>query len=158
MAAKSARRIREVRTEEDVPLESVKVGDRLRVRPGEKVPVDGVVLEGTSAIDESMVTCEPIPVEKTPRQKLGGAKVNGSATLILRAEKVGAETILSSIVAMVAEAQRSRAPIQKLADTVSGYFVPIVVLIALVTFGVWALVGPQPRMAHALINAVAVLI
>ena len=158
MAAKSARRIREDGTEEDVPLESVKVGDRLRVRPGEKVPVDGVVLEGTSAIDESMVTGEPIPVEKTLGQKVVGATVNGTGALIMRAEKVGAETLLSRIVAMVAEAQRSRAPIQKLADTVSGYFVPIVVLIALLTFVVWALVGPQPRMAHALINAVAVLI
>src|SRR5215475_4367183 len=158
MAAKSARRIREDGTEEDVPLESVKVGDRLRVRPGEKVPVDGVVLEGTSAIDESMVTGEPIPVEKTPGQKVVGATDNGTGTLIMRAEKVGAETLLSRIVAMVAEAQRSRVPFQKLADTVSGYFVPIVVLIAAITFAVWALVGPEPRMAHALINAVAVLI
>ena len=158
MAAKSARRIREDGTEEDVPLESVQAGDRLRIRPGEKVPVDGVVLEGTSAIDESMVTGEPIPVEKTPGQKVVGATVNGTGALIMRAEKVGAETLLSRIVAMVAEAQRSRAPIQKLADTVSGYFVPIVVLIAVLTFVIWAVAGPQPRMAHALINAVAVLI
>jgi Cu+-exporting ATPase len=158
MAAKSARRIRRDGTEEDVSLESVQVGDRLRVRPGEKVPVDGVVLEGTSSIDESMVTGEPIPVEKTPGQKVVGATVNGTGALIMRAEKVGAETLLSRIVAMVAEAQRSRAPIQKLADTVSGYFVPIVVLIAVITFVVWSAVGPQPRMAHALINAVAVLI
>ena len=158
MAAKSARRIRQDGTEEDVPLEAVQVGDRLRVRPGEKVPVDGVVLEGASAIDESMVTGEPIPVEKTPGQRVVGATVNGTGTLIMRAEKVGAETLLSRIVAMVAEAQRSRAPIQKLADTVSGYFVPIVVLIAVVTFIIWAVAGPQPRMAHALINAVAVLI
>jgi Cu+-exporting ATPase len=136
----------------------VKVGDRLRVRPGEKVPVDGVVLEGTSAIDESMVTGEPIPVEKTPGEKLVGATINGTGTLIMRAEKVGSETLLSRIVAMVSEAQRSRAPIQKLADTVAGYFVPIVISIALLTFAIWALVGPQPRMAHALINAVAVLI
>jgi Cu+-exporting ATPase len=158
MAAKFARRIRHDSTEEDVPLESVQPGDRLRVRPGEKVPVDGVVLEGTSAIDESMVTGEPIPIEKTPGAKVVGATVNGTGTLIMRAEKVGAETLLSRIVAMVAEAQRSRAPIQKLADTVSGYFVPIVVSIAVLTFIVWAVAGPQPRMAHALINAVAVLI
>jgi Cu+-exporting ATPase len=158
MAPKSARRIRKDGTEEDVSLESVQVGDRLRVRPGEKVPVDGVVLEGTSAIDESMVTGEPIPVEKTPGQKVVGATVNSTGTFIMRAEKVGSETLLSRIVAMVAEAQRSRAPIQKLADTVAGYFVPAVVLIAVLTFVVWAIAGPQPRMAHALINAVAVLI
>jgi Cu+-exporting ATPase len=158
MAAKSARRIRKDGTEEDVSLESVQVGDRLRVRPGEKVPVDGVVLEGISSIDESMVTGEPIPVEKTPGAKVVGATVNGTGTLIMRAEKVGSETLLSRIVAMVAEAQRSRAPIQKLADTVAGYFVPIVILIAVLTFGIWAVVGPQPRLAHAIINAVAVLI
>jgi len=158
MAAKSARRIAENGAEEDVPLEAVKVGDRLRVRPGEKVPVDGVVLEGNSAIDESMVTGEPIPVEKTPGDRVVGATVNGTSALIMRAEKVGSETLLSRIVAMVAEAQRSRAPIQKLADTVSGYFVPIVVVIALLTFVIWSLIGPEPRMAHALINAVAVLI
>jgi Cu+-exporting ATPase len=158
MAAKSARRIRQDGTEEDIPLESVQVGDRLRVRPGEKVPVDGAVLEGTSSIDESMVTGEPIPVEKTPGAKVVGATVNGTGMLIMRAEKVGSETLLSRIVAMVAEAQRSRAPIQKLADTVAGYFVPIVVLIAALTFVIWAILGPQPRMAHAIINAVAVLI
>jgi P-type Cu+ transporter len=158
MAAKSARRLRRDGTEEDVSLESVRVGDRLRVRPGEKVPVDGVVLEGTSAIDESMVTGEPIPVEKTPSDRVVGATVNATGTFIMRAEKVGSETLLSRIVTMVAEAQRSRAPIQKLADTVSGYFVPIVVAIAFLTFVIWALAGPQPRMAHALVNAVAVLI
>ena len=158
MAAKSARRVRPDGTEEDVPLDAVQVGDRLRVRPGEKVPVDGVVLEGTSAIDESMITGEPIPVEKVTGDKVVGGTVNGTGALIMRAEKVGAETLLSRIVAMVAEAQRSRAPIQKLADTVSGYFVPIVVLIAAITLMVWAVVGPEPRMAHALINAVAVLI
>jgi len=158
MAAKSARLIRDNGTEEDVPLEAVKVGDRLRIRPGEKVPVDGVVLEGTSAIDESMVTGEPIPVEKTAGDRVVGATVNGTGTLIMRAEKIGSETLLSRIVAMVAEAQRSRAPIQKLADTVSGYFVPIVVLIAIATFLIWGIAGPEPRMAHALINAVAVLI
>jgi Cu+-exporting ATPase len=136
----------------------VQAGDRLRVRPGEKVPVDGIVLEGMSSIDESMVTGEPIPVEKTPGAKVVGATVNGTGTLIMRAEKVGSETLLSRIVAMVAEAQRSRAPIQKLADTVAGYFVPIVILIAIVTFVIWAVVGPQPRLAHAVINAVAVLI
>jgi Cu+-exporting ATPase len=158
MAAKSARRIRKDGTEEDVPLEVVQVGDRLRVRPGEKVPVDGVVLEGNSSIDESMVTGEPIPVEKTTGQEVVGATVNGTGTLIIRAEKVGSQTLLSRIVAMVAEAQRSRAPIQKLVDTVSAYFVPIVIVIALLTFVIWSLVGPEPRMGHALINAVAVLI
>jgi P-type Cu+ transporter len=158
MAAKSARRLRDDGGEEDVPLDAVHVGDRLRVRPGEKVPVDGVVVEGHSHVDESMVTGEPIPTEKQPGDKVVGATINGTGGLVMRAEKVGAETLLSRIVAMVAEAQRSRAPIQKLADVVSGYFVPLVVLIAVVTFIVWALVGPQPRMAHALINAVAVLI
>jgi len=158
MAPKSARRIRDDDAEEDVPLEEVRVGDRLRVRPGERVPVDGVVLEGTSSIDESMVTGEPIPVQKQPGDKVVGATVNGTGSMVMRAEKVGAETLLSRIVAMVAEAQRSRAPIQKLADVVSGYFVPIVVLIAAITFLVWSLIGPEPRMAHALINAVAVLI
>jgi Cu+-exporting ATPase len=158
MAPKSARRIRDSGAEEDVPLEVVRVGDRLRVRPGERVPVDGVVLEGTSSVDESMVTGEPIPVQKQSGDKVVGATVNGTGSLVMRAEKVGAETLLSRIVAMVAEAQRSRAPIQKLSDVVSGYFVPIVVVIAGITFVVWSLVGPEPRMAHALINAVAVLI
>ncbi|HEX9640438.1 MAG TPA: heavy metal translocating P-type ATPase [Candidatus Krumholzibacteria bacterium] len=158
MAAKSARRLRDDGGEEDVPLDAVEVGDRLRVRPGEKVPVDGVVVEGSSNIDESMVTGEPIPVHKQPGEKVIGATINGTGGLVMRAEKVGAETLLARIVAMVAEAQRSRAPIQKLADVVSGYFVPVVVLIAIGTFVVWSLVGPEPRMAHALINAVAVLI
>ena len=158
LAAKSARRIREDGSEEDVALEAVRVGDRLRIRPGEKVPVDGVVLEGSSAIDESMMSGEPIPIERHPGDRVLGATVNGTGAFIMRAERVGADTLLSRIVAMVAEAQRSRAPIQKLADVVAGYFVPIVVLIALVTFVVWSLVGPDPRMAHALINAVAVLI
>ena len=158
MAAKSARRIADDGTEADVPLEAVRVGDRLRVRPGEKVPVDGVVLEGKTSIDESMVTGEPIPVEKQPGDRVIGATINGTGGLVMRAEKVGAETLLSRIVAMVAEAQRSRAPIQKLADLVSGYFVPVVVLIAVATFVVWATVGPSPKLAHALINAVAVLI
>ena len=158
LQATTARRIAEEGTEADVPLEDVHVGDRLRVRPGEKVPVDGVVLEGTSAIDESMVSGEPFPVTKHPGDQVVGATLNGTGSLVIRAEKVGADTLLSRIVAMVAEAQRSRAPIQKLADVVSGYFVPAVILAALATFAVWALVGPEPRMAHALINAVAVVI
>ncbi|MBI2829263.1 MAG: heavy metal translocating P-type ATPase [Acidobacteria bacterium] len=158
LAAKSARRLGDDGTEEDVPLEAVQVGDRLRVRPGEKVPVDGVVLEGSSAVDESMVTGEPIPVEKRTNDRVVGATINGTGALVIRAEKVGADTLLSRIVAMVAEAQRSRAPIQKLADVVSGYFVPAVVAVAVATFLVWALVGPEPRLAHALVNAVAVLI
>lgn len=158
LAPKTARRIKEDGSEEDVPLDTVAVGDRLRVRPGEKVPVDGAVLNGASSIDESMVTGEPIPVEKHAGDHVVGGTVNGTGSLVMRAEKVGAETLLSRIVAMVAEAQRSRAPIQKLADTVSGFFVPIVVGIAVATFIVWSLAGPEPRMAHALINAVAVLI
>ena len=158
LAPKTARRLSEDGSEQDVPLDTVTVGDRLRVRPGEKVPVDGVVLDGASAVDESMVTGESIPVEKHPGDRVVGATINGTGALIMRAEKVGAETLLARIVAMVAEAQRSRAPIQKLADVVSGYFVPIVVAIAILTFIVWSLVGPEPRMAHALVNAVAVLI
>jgi Cu+-exporting ATPase len=158
LAAKSARRLRDDGTEEDVPLEAVHVGDRLRIRPGEKVPVDGVVLEGASAVDESMVTGESIPVEKHAGDPVVGATINGTGALVMRAEKVGADTLLSRIVAMVAEAQRSRAPIQKLADVVSAYFVPTVIAAAIVTFIVWALVGPEPRLAHALVNAVAVLI
>ena len=158
LGAKSARRMRDDGTEEDVPLEAVHVGDRLRVRPGEKVPVDGVVIEGSSSVDESMVTGESIPVEKRPGDHVVGATMNGTGALVMRAEKVGAETLLARIVAMVAEAQRSRAPIQKLADTVSAYFVPAVIAIAIATFVVWARVGPEPRMAHALVNAVAVLI
>jgi len=157
LAPKTARRLRDGR-EDDVPLEHVQPGDRLRVRPGEKVPVDGVVLEGKSAVDESMVTGEPIPVEKGPGDRVVGATVNGTGSLVMQAERVGAETLLARIVQMVAEAQRSRAPIQKLADTVSGYFVPAVVAVAVLTFTVWALVGPEPRAAFAVINAVAVLI
>lgn len=158
LAAKSARRIREDGSDQEVSLDAVRVGDRLRVRPGEKIPVDGVVLEGKSAVDEAMVTGEPIPVEKREGDSVIGATVNGTGMLVVRAEKVGTETLLSRIVAMVAEAQRSRAPIQKLADTVSGYFVPTVIAVAMATFVVWSLVGPEPRMAHGLINAVAVLI
>jgi len=158
MAAKSARRLADDGTEEDVPLDSVTAGDRLRVRPGEKVPVDGVVLDGASSVDESLVTGEPIPVEKHVGDHVIGSTINGTGGLVMRAEKVGAETLLSRIVAMVAEAQRSRAPIQKLVDVVAGYFVPIVFASAVVTFGVWAFFGPEPAMAHAIINAVAVLI
>jgi Cu+-exporting ATPase len=158
LAPKSARRLREDGGEDDVPLDEIHVGDRLRVRPGEKIPVDGVVLEGTSSVDESMVSGEPIPVQKQAGDQVVGATVNGTGGLVMRADKVGAETLLARIVAMVSEAQRSRAPIQKLADVVSGYFVPAVIVVAVVTFVVWGLVGPAPRMAHALINAVAVLI
>jgi P-type Cu+ transporter len=158
LAPKTARRIAEDGSETDVPLDSVQVGDRLRIRPGEKVPVDGVVLEGESSLDEAMVTGEPIPTQKVVGDRVVGATINGTGSLVMRAEKVGSETLLSRIVAMVAEAQRSRAPIQKLADVVAGYFVPIVIGIALLTFAAWALVGPDPRLAHALINAVAVLI
>ncbi len=154
----TARRVDDNGHEHDIPLSHVHVGDRLRVRPGEKVPVDGVVLDGSSAVDESMVTGESIPVEKHPGDRVIGSTVNASGSFVMRAEKVGAETLLARIVTMVAEAQRSRAPIQKLADVVSGYFVPIVIAIAAITFVVWALVGPEPRMAHAIVNAVAVLI
>jgi len=158
LAPKTARRLKADGSDEDVSLDAVVVGDRLRVRPGEKVPVDGIVLEGASSIDESMVTGEPIPVEKHAGDLVVGSTMNATGALVVRAEKVGAETLLSRIVAMVAEAQRSRAPIQRLADVVSSYFVPIVVGVAVVTFIVWNLVGPEPRMAYALINAVAVLI
>ena len=158
LAPKLARRLKEDGTEEDIPLEKVQVGDRLRVRPGEKVPVDGAVLEGKSSVDESMVTGEPIPVEKEPGNKVIGATFNGTGSFVMQAERVGADTLLSQIVHMVAEAQRSRAPIQKLVDVVAAYFVPAVVGIALLTFIVWALIGPEPRLAHAIINAVAVLI
>ena len=158
LAPKAARRIGEDGTETDVPLERVQAGDRLRVRPGEKVPVDGVVIEGTGSVDESMVTGEPIPVEKQPGDRLTGATVNGNGSLVMRAERVGSETLLSRIVQMVSEAQRSRAPIQNLADIVAGYFVPTVVTISVITFIIWAVWGPAPSMAFALVNAVAVLI
>ncbi|MBI4887253.1 MAG: heavy metal translocating P-type ATPase, partial [Acidobacteria bacterium] len=158
LAAKSARRLADDGSEADVPLEAVGVGDRLRIRPGEKVPVDGIVLEGSSAVDESMMTGEPMPIEKHAGDRVVGATINGTGGLVMRAEKVGADTLLSRIVAMVADAQRSRAPIQKLADVVSGYFVPAVVAVAVVTFLVWAAVGPEPTFAYALVNAVAVLI
>ena len=158
LAPKTARRLRENGAEEDVPLDQIQPGDRLRVRPGEKVPVDGIVLEGTSAVDESMVTGESIPVEKREGDRVIGATVNGRGGLVMRAEKVGAETLLAQIVRMVGEAQRSRAPIQRLADQVSGWFVPLVVGIAIVTFVIWAVTGPTPAMAYAIVNAVAVLI
>jgi P-type Cu+ transporter len=158
LAATSARRIETDGTETDIPLEHVRVGDRLRVRPGEKPAVDGVVLEGRSAVDESMVTGEPVPVEKQAGDRVIGATVNGTGTLVIRAEKVGSETLLSRIVAMVADAQRSRAPIQKLADQVAGWFVPIVIAIAVATFVVWSIWGIEPAMAHAIVNAVSVLI
>jgi Cu+-exporting ATPase len=158
LAPNTARIVRDDGNEEDIPLEQVLPGDILRVRPGEKVPVDGIVTSGTSAVDESMVTGESIPVEKSDGDTLIGATVNGTGSLLMRAEKVGADTLLAQIVTMVSEAQRSRAPIQKLADVVAGYFVPTVVLVAIVTMIVWGLVGPEPRLAYAIINAVAVLI
>jgi len=158
LAPPTARRLRPDGTEEDVPLEHVQVGDRLRVRPGEKVPVDGVVLEGRSAVDESMVTGESMPVAKTPGSRVIGGTVNGTGGFVMRAERVGSETLLAQIVHMVGEAQRSRAPIQRLADVVSSWFVPAVVLVAVATFVAWATWGPEPRLAHGLVNAVAVLI
>src|SRR2546425_7572600 len=158
LAPPTARRLRPDGTEEDVPLEHVQVGDRLRVRPGEKVPVDGVVLEGRSAVDESMVTGESLPVEKIPGSRVIGGTVNGTGGFVMRAERVGSETLLAQIVHLVSEAQRSRAPIQRLADLVSSWFVPAVVLIAMATFVVWVIWGPEPRLAHGLVNAVAVLI
>ncbi|NOZ09645.1 MAG: cadmium-translocating P-type ATPase [Gammaproteobacteria bacterium] len=158
LAPKTARIVRDDGTEEDIPMEHVQVGDILRVRPGEKIPVDGTVQDGESNVDESMVTGEPIPVEKMSGEKLIGATVNGTGSLLMRAEKVGADTLLSQIVQMVAEAQRSRAPIQKLVDVVAGYFVPAVVLVAVITFFVWWSWGPEPALAFAVINAVAVLI
>ncbi|MDT8376748.1 MAG: heavy metal translocating P-type ATPase [Mariprofundaceae bacterium] len=158
MAPKTARRVNTDGSETDVPMEDVQPGDVLRIRPGEKVPVDGVVTEGESLVDESMVTGEPIPVAKFTGEKLIGATVNGNGSLLMRAEKVGADTLLAQIVNMVAEAQRSRAPIQKMADTVAGYFVPAVVGIALIAFAFWYFFGPEPRLAHAVVNAVAVLI
>jgi Cu+-exporting ATPase len=158
LAPKTARRVREDGSEEDVPLEHVHVGDVLRVRPGEKVPVDGEVIEGRSSIDESMITGEPVPVEKAAGAKITGATVNGTGSLLMRAQRVGKDTLLSQIVRMVAAAQRSRAPIQKLADKVSAWFVPSVVLVSLIAFVVWGLFGPAPPLSHAIVNAIAVLI
>lgn len=158
LAPKTARRVPDHGPEEEIALADVQVGDVLRIRPGEKVPVDGRVVEGSSAVDESMVTGEPIPVGKTAGDPIIGATLNGRGSLLMRAEKVGSETLLSQIVHMVGEAQRSRAPIQKLADQVSGYFVPIVIGVAILTFVAWAIWGPSPALAFALINAVSVLI
>jgi len=156
LAPKTARRVTD--HEEDVPLDRVRVGDRLRVRPGEKIPVDGVVVEGQSAVDESMVTGEPVPVEKTAGAAITGGTVNGTGSFVMRAERVGADTLLAQIVRMVGDAQRSRAPIQKLADRVAEWFVPAVVAVAVLAFIAWALWGPEPRLAHALVSAVSVLI
>jgi Cu+-exporting ATPase len=158
LAPKTARRVTPDGREQDVALEEVQPGDILRIRPGEKIPVDGIVTEGASNIDEAMVTGEPLPVEKAAGDRVIGATVNGNGSLLMRAERVGADTLLSQIVNMVAQAQRSRAPIQKLADQVSAWFVPTVIGVALITFAVWAFVGPQPRLVYAIVNAVAVLI
>ncbi len=158
LAAKTARVLRPDGREEEIPLEDVKVGDHLRVRPGDKVPVDGVVVEGHSSVDESMLTGEPVPVEKAAGDRVTGATINGSGSLVIEARRVGADTVLSQIVEMVAQAQRSRAPIQKLADQVAGYFVPTVVLVAVVAFIAWAVWGPPPALAYALVSAVSVLI
>ena len=158
LAPKTARRVSADGNEADVPLEQVQIGDRLRVRPGEKLPVDGAVVEGRSAVDESMITGEPIPVEKGTGDKVIGATVNGTGSLVIEAQRVGSDTLLAQIVQMVAEASRSRAPIQSLVDVVAAWFVPIVVGIAVITFAVWSQWGPPPAMAYALINAVAVLI
>jgi len=158
LAPKTARRVEADGQERDVPLASVRPGDVLRVRPGEKVPVDGVVIEGRSAIDESMLTGEPLPVEKEPSSRVIGGTVNGTGSFLMRAERVGEATLLAQIVRMVGEAQRSRAPIQRLADRVAAWFVPIVIAVAVVTFAAWLFVGPEPRFAHALVNAVSVLI
>ncbi|HED17453.1 MAG TPA: heavy metal translocating P-type ATPase [Gammaproteobacteria bacterium] len=158
LAPKTARIVRDDGTEEDIPMEHVKVGDTLRVRPGEKIPVDGTVVDGESNVDEAMVTGEPLPVEKSAGEKLIGATINGTGSLLMKAEKVGADTLLSQIVQMVADAQRSRAPIQRLVDLVAGYFVPVVVAISIITFIVWSVWGPEPAIAYAVINSVAVLI
>ncbi|WP_447984723.1 heavy metal translocating P-type ATPase [Nitrospira sp. Nam74] len=158
LAPRTARIAREDGREEDVPLEHVQIGNRLRVRPGERIPVDGIVLEGTGFVDESMVTGEPIPVEKSPGHTAIGGTVNSTGSFIMRAQKVGSQTLLGQIVRMVSEAQRTRAPIQRVADVVAGYFVPLVIAIAAITFALWAFYGPEPRMAYALLNAVAVLI
>ena len=158
LAPKNARVVSDDGTEQDVAVDRIVIGDKVRVRPGEKVPVDGEVLEGRSSVDESMISGEPIPVEKAPGAKVTGGTVNATGTFVFRAERVGADTMLSQIVRMVSEAQRTRAPIQRLADRVAGWFVPAVILISVLTFIVWAVFGPEPRMAHALVNAVAVLI
>ncbi len=158
LSPKLARLVRADGTEIDVPVEHIGIGDMLRVRPGEKIPVDGVVTDGSSSVDESLMTGEPIPVEKTEGSRVVGGAINGTGSLVTRAEHVGSDTMLAQIVRMVSEAQRSRAPVQKLADRIASYFVPAVLAIAAITFIVWAVFGPEPRMAHALLNAVAVLI
>ena len=158
LAPATARVIRADGTEEDIPLADVHKGDVLRVRPGEKVPVDGVVLEGNSSVDQSMITGEPIPVEKSPGDAVTGATINGTGSFTMRAERVGGETMLAQIVDMVSKAQRTRAPIQRLADTVAGYFVPAVILVAIIAAAVWGIYGPEPRLGYAILNAVAVLI
>src|SRR6187401_2514531 len=158
LAPKSARRIRADGTDEDVPLDQIQVGDRVRVRPGEKVPVDGRIEDGRSTLDESMITGEPMPVDKGPGDRVVGATINQTGSVVLVAEKVGADSLLSQIVHLVAQAQRSRAPLQRLADQVSAWFVPAVIVIAIATFLVWWFVGPEPRLAYAIVNAVAVLI
>jgi len=158
LAPKTARVVAKDGSERDVPLDQVHIGDVLRVRPGEKVPVDGTIMEGQSSVDESMISGEPIPVEKTPGDRVIGGTINGNGTFLMRAERVGRETLLAQIVAMVSQAQRSRAPIQRLADVVSAYFVPAVIAVAVVTFFVWLFIGPEPRFSHAILNAVAVLI
>lgn len=158
LAPQIARLVRDDGQEEDISLEQVQVGQRLRVRPGEKAPVGGAILEGASAVDESMMTGEAIPVEKQTGDKVLGGTVNGTGSFLMRAETIGRDTLLAQIVQMVSEAQRSRAPIQRLADTVAGWFVPAVILIAVITFIIWAIFGPQPSLAYAIVNAVAVLI
>jgi P-type Cu+ transporter len=158
LSPKTARLLQNDGTEKDIPLDQVKVGDRLRVRPGEKVPVDGIVLEGLSSIDESMITGESMPIEKSKGDKVIGATINGTGSFVMQAERIGSETLLARIVQLVGQAQRSRAPIQRLADRVSAWFVPTVVAVSAITFVIWLLLGPQPRLAHALVNAVAVLI
>src|SRR5690606_35235101 len=158
LAPRTARRIGADDRDEDVPLEDIVPGDRLRVRPGEKIPVDGVVVDGRSAVDGSMISGEPVPVEKGRGDEVIGGTVNGTGMLVMEARRVGAETLLAQIVEMVAQAQRTRAPVQRLADVVASYFVPAVVVVAIVTFVVWALVGPEPALSFALINAIAVLI
>jgi Cu+-exporting ATPase len=158
LAPKTARRIGDDGTEEDIPVKDVQPGEKLRIRPGEKIPIDGVILEGQSAVDEAMITGEAIPIEKSAGTPVTGGTVNGTGTLVMRVERVGRDTVLAQIVRMVSEAQRSRAPIQRMADLVAGYFVPVVVVVAVLTFVIWAILGPEPRLAHALVNAVAVLI
>ncbi|HEY3455487.1 MAG TPA: heavy metal translocating P-type ATPase, partial [Bryobacteraceae bacterium] len=158
LAPKTARLVGESGREDDVPIEHIRIGDMLRVRPGEKTPVDGLVIEGASSVDESMITGESIPVEKTAGAPVTAGTVNGTGSFLMRAERVGSDTLLSQIVRMVGEAQRTRAPIQRLADVVASYFVPAVVLVAVLTFAIWAIWGPEPRLAHAFVNAVAVLI